>query len=155
MVDDESPNDRIPNDEVPVDEVPNDSVTGDSKVNEVLDANQRFYRAHENRDLDAMRAIWEHSERATCIHPGWPILRGWALVESGWQRILDGPGRNQFILTNQAVMIEGSLACVTLDENLVDTATAGTIAATNLFARSEAGEWKLILHHGSPVATTV
>jgi hypothetical protein len=85
-----------------------------------------------------------------CIHPGWPILRGWAQVGDSWSRILEGPGRNQFILTNVAVAVVDGMAWVTLDENLVQGASTGTIAATNLFA-GVGGEWRMILHHGSPV----
>ena len=55
-----------------------------------------------------------------------------------------------FIVTNDAAVISGDVAWVTLDENPVDRAATGTIAATNLFVRS-AGDWKLVLHHGSPV----
>jgi ketosteroid isomerase-like protein len=121
------------------------------EIERVLAANQAFYDAHEERDLDAMRAVWEHSDRVVCIHPGWPILRTWRHVEESWRRILAGPGRNQFILTNQAVAIDGDLAWVTLDENLVDRSGTGTVAATNLFART-GGRWQLVVHHGSPVA---
>jgi ketosteroid isomerase-like protein len=116
----------------------------------VLAANELFYDAHERRDVDAMRTVWEHSDRVICVHPGWPILRGWAAVEESWRRILGGPGRNQFILTNTACTVDGSIAWVTLDENLVAGSTAGTIAATNMFARNEGG-WQLVIHHGSPV----
>lgn len=117
----------------------------------VLAANQLFYDAHERRDLAAMQAIWEHSSRVVCTHPGWPILRTWPVIEESWRRILDGPGRNQFILTNVAVAIHGDLAWVTLDENLVDAGGTGTVAATNLFARTAADGWRLVVHHGSPV----
>lgn len=122
----------------------------DPAIHEVLAANQAFYDAHEQRDLEAMGTVWEHSDRASCIHPGWPILRTWPVVEESWRRILAGPGRNQFILTNESVAIENDLAWVTVDENLVDVSGAGTIAATNLFARTDDG-WRLVLHHGSPV----
>ncbi len=117
---------------------------------DVLAANQRFYDAHEARDIEAMRAVWEHSDRVICVHPGWPILRTWPVVEQSWMRILGGPGRNQFILTNESVHVDGGLAWVTLDENLVAGEASGTIAATNLFALI-GGAWKLLLHHGSPV----
>ena len=122
------------------------------RIDEVLAANQAFYDAHEQRDIEAMRSVWEHSDRAVCVHPGWPILRTWPVVEESWRRILSGPGRNQFILTNQAVAIDGDLAWVTLDENLVDAGGTGTVAATNLYARTADG-WRLIVHHGSPVMT--
>ncbi len=98
-----------------------------------------------------MAQAWEQSERAVCVHPGWPILRGWAEVERSWRGILSGPGRNQFILTNLDVTVRGDVAWVTVDENLVDGAATGTIAATNVFCRDDHGAWKLTLHHGSPV----
>jgi ketosteroid isomerase-like protein len=119
-------------------------------ADDVMAANQAFYDAHEQRDIAAMTAVWDTSDRAVCVHPGWPILRGWPAVEQSWRGIFAGPGRNQFIVTNDAVVVDGDLAWVTLDENLVDIASTGTIAATNLFARTDAG-WKLVLHHGSPV----
>ena len=119
-------------------------------ADDVMAANQAFYDAHEQRDLAAMAAVWDNSDRAVCVHPGWPILRGWLAVEESWRGIFGGPGRNQFIVTNDVVAVDGDLAWVTLDENLVDVAATGTIAATNLFARTASG-WKLVLHHGSPV----
>lgn len=121
-------------------------------TDDVLAVNQRFYDAHEQRDLAALRAVWEQSERATCVHPGWPILRGWRHVEESWRRIFAGPGRNQFILTNVEAHVVGDVAWVTLDENLVDTAHTTTIAATNTFVRGEQG-WRMVGHHGSPVMT--
>jgi ketosteroid isomerase-like protein len=122
----------------------------DPEIAEVLAANQAFYDAHEQRDIEAMRAVWEHSDRVVCVHPGWPILRTWRHVEDSWRRILEGPGRNQFILTNEAVALDGDLAWVTLDENLVAVGGTGTVAATNLYART-GDRWLLVVHHGSPV----
>lgn len=118
---------------------------------DVLAVNQAFYDAHERRDLEAMRAVWSHGDHVVCIHPGWPILRGWAQVDASWQRILAGPGRNQFIVTNDVVAVLGDVAWVTLDENIVAPGATGTVAATNTFVRTTNG-WKLVLHHGSPVA---
>lgn len=135
-------------------------------IEQVFAANQAFYDAHEQRDMAAMSAVWEHSDRVVCVHPGWPILRTWPVVEASWQRILSGPGRNQFIVTNASVTVvpigagdrsgkvtsegDGVVAWVTLDENLVEGQVAGTIAATNVFIRSD-GVWRLVHHHGSPV----
>lgn len=122
-------------------------------IDEVLAANQAFYDAHEHRDLTAMAAVWEHADRAVCVHPGWPILRTWPVIEQSWRQILAGPGRNQFILTNEAVAIDGEMAWVTVDENLVDGGMTGTVAATNVFVRTD-GAWRLVVHHGSPVMSS-
>ncbi len=121
------------------------------EIEAVLVANQAFYSAHEQRDLVAMEAVWEQGPSCVCIHPGWPILRGWDAILNSWTRIFAGPGRNQFILTNISGSVRGTTAWVTLDENMMDQANTGTIAATNMFVRTDSG-WRLVLHHGSPVA---
>lgn len=113
-------------------------------------ANAAFYAAHEERDLEAMRDVWGHGDDTVCVHPGWPILRGWEQIEESWRRIFDGPGRNQFILTNDAIEVHDGTAWVTLEENLVDRGDTQAIAATNVFVRATDG-WKLVAHHGSPV----
>ena len=50
-------------------------------IEDVLAANVSFYDAFERRSLESMGQVWEHSERVVCTHPGWPILRGWPLVD--------------------------------------------------------------------------
>lgn len=116
----------------------------------VRQANAAFYAAFEGRDLDAMSDVWEHTDRATCVHPGWPVLRGWASVAASWFALFDGPQRLQFIVTDEQVHVEGDVAWVTCNENLLDAATTSTVAATNVFVR--AGErWRLVHHHGSGV----
>ncbi len=133
------------------DQPASDPPAGGDVVAEVRAANQAFYDAHEARDLEAMAAVWAHDDGVVCVHPGWPILRGWADVEESWRRIFAGPGRNQFIVTNDEVVIAGGVAWVTLDENLMAGAMTGTIAATNVYVRAPNG-WRLTVHHGSPVA---
>ena len=126
------------------------SASTDSAEELVAAANRAFYDAHEGRDIAAMSAIWEQSARVVCIHPGWPILRGWDDVLQSWAGIFRGPGRNQFILTNEAIVVAGDVAWVTLDENLMGVEGTGTVAATNVFAKSN-DRWLLLAHHGSPV----
>ena len=126
----------------------------------VTAANAAFYEAFESRDLDRMSEVWEHSDRVTCVHPGWHVLRGWGAVAGSWFALFGGPQRLQFILTNEVVEVEGDTAWVTVDENLLDgmggeesgdMEIGGTVTAFNLYVR--AGErWNLIAHHGSPVA---
>jgi len=121
-------------------------------VDAVLAVNQRFYDAFEARDLDAMSDVWEHSERAVCTHPGWPILRGWASISASWFSLFSGPQRLQFILTGVTAEVVGDLAYVTLDENLLSSEVSGTVATIQLFARQADGTWRMVVHHGSPVA---
>ena len=117
---------------------------------DVLATNEAFYDAHERRDLNAMSEVWDHTDEVVCTHPGWPILRTWPLVEESWRRIFEGAGRNQFIITNVVAMGGRDVVWVTLDENLMQEAATGTVAATNVFIRTDLG-WRIVLHHGSPV----
>lgn len=117
-------------------------------------ANAAFYEAFERRDIDAMSDVWEHSDRVTCTHPGWAVLRGWGQVAGSWLALFSGPQRLQFILTNEVVTLAGAdAAWVTVDENLLDgEEIGGTVTALNLFVRGDDDRWRLVAHHGSPVA---
>ena len=116
----------------------------------MLRANRAFYDAFEQRDLDAMSDIWEHSDRVACVPPGWAILTGWASVSASWFALFDGPQRLQFIVTGERVEVVGDVAWVTCNENLLDTGATQAVAATNVFVRTDGG-WQLLHHHGSPV----
>lgn len=117
----------------------------------VIAAQERFYAAHEAGDLSAMEAVWEHGDDVACTHPGWPTLHGWSSVRESWRRIFAGLATNQFICTNVSVHVEGNVAWSTVDENLVANGMSGTIAATNVYVR-RGDAWKMVNHHGSPVA---
>lgn len=116
----------------------------------VAAANQAFYDAFEAGSKEALFEIWEHSDRAQCTHPGWPILRGWDDVGASWAAIIDGPQQLQFVLTNERVEVEGDVGWVTVDENLLSNMGGGTVSAVNVFTRMADG-WKMVSHHGSSV----
>ena len=119
-------------------------------IREVQAANQAFYEAFEARDLDAMSTVWERSDRALCTHPGWATLQGWAAVAASFFSLFAGPQAIQFVLTREVVMIEGDIAWVSVDENLLGDQAGATVAALNVFVRS-AGGWRMVAHHGSAV----
>ena len=129
---------------------PDPDADRDSAESAVTRANERFYAAFEAADLDAMSDLWEHSDRVTCVHPGWTELRGWAAVASSWAAMFQGSERLQFILTNCHVTVAGDTAWITVDENIIG-AESGMVASINLFVR-DGDEWRMVAHHGSGVA---
>ena len=124
-----------------------------SDVEDVRAANRAFYAAFEARDIDAMSDVWEHSDRVACTHPGWRALHGWGEVSASWYALFRGPSPLQFILTNERVEVTSDTAWVTVDEDLIGVGAGSTISAVNVFVRSGSG-WRMVLHHGSPVAPT-
>ena len=117
----------------------------------MLAANRAFYEAFEGQDLDAMSDLWVHDDDVTCVHPGWAALRGWGSVSASWVALFRSSARLQFILTEAHVQVVGDAAWVTLDENILGAASGSTVAAINVFTRID-GRWRLVAHHGSPVA---
>ena len=103
--------------------------------------------------MDAMSSIWEHSDRATCTHPGWATLRTWGTVASSYFALFNNSQHLQFVLTQQHVHIEGDMAWVSVDENLLGDQGGATVAALNIF-RYDHGQqrWMLVCHHGSVVS---
>ncbi len=125
-----------------------------SDLDGVIAANDAFYAAFEERDLDAMSKAWEHSDRVICTHPGWATLQGWGRVAASFFALFQNAQRLQFILTNEAAEVVGDVGWVTVDENILDTANATTVAALNLFTRDEDGEWLMVAHHASAVSAS-
>ncbi|WP_307797033.1 nuclear transport factor 2 family protein [Actinomadura barringtoniae] len=128
------------------------------------EANAEYYAAFEAGDLDRMSAIWaegKYAERVTCVHPGWPRLRGREEVLRSWALIMANTSYIQFVLTGVEADINGDHAVVTCSENILtadeDTEAGflagGEVVATNVFVHTE-GEWRLLLHHGSPILNT-
>jgi ketosteroid isomerase-like protein len=126
-------------------------------------ANAAYYAAFESRDPEAMAAVWEHSERVAVTHPGWPTLRGWARVAGSWDAIFTNTAFIQFVLTDEVIEVAGTTAWVTCDENILQAGSSreggedvaelqgGRVAAVNIYAYED-GRWRMVLHHGSPVA---
>lgn len=125
-------------------------------------ANAEFYAAFEAGDLDRMSAVWAdgpHAPSVSCVHPGWPLLRGREEVLRSWALIMANTPYIQFVLTDLRTEVHGDQALVTCAENILtvdDSEEAGglmaggSVVATNVFLRV-GGEWRLLLHHGSPV----
>lgn len=120
----------------------------------VVAANKAFYAAFEARDLDAMSLLWEHSDRIVCTHPGWASLRGWGQVAASFFALFQNSQHLQFILTKEKAEVAGEVGWVTVDENILQTDSATTVSALNLFVRDSDGDWVLVAHHASPVTDT-
>jgi ketosteroid isomerase-like protein len=120
----------------------------------VEEANGRFYEAFEALDLAAMDAMWAHGDDVKCVHPGWPLLTGWAAVRESWQAIFTNTEEMRLTISDVRVEAGRDLAWVTCTENILSD-VGGRVAitailATNLFARVDS-RWLLVHHHASHV----
>jgi ketosteroid isomerase-like protein len=121
---------------------------------EVMNANARFYRAFETLDTDEMDRVWAHDDHVRCVHPGWPLLSGWAAVRESWATIFANTEEMRFTLSDVQATVGGDVAWVTCTENILSEVggrvTVTAILATNVFER-EAEGWRVVHHHASHV----
>ncbi len=125
---------------------------------EILTLNRAFYDAFESLDMDAMRSVWTCTPQDVCIHPGWEIHQGWLEIQESWRAIFAGSSYMRFQLTEVNVFGRKGMTAVTCIENIYSVsgpvAQHARVACTNLFVETEGG-WKMTLHHGSPIASSV
>ncbi|CCQ89359.1 conserved hypothetical protein [Nitrospina gracilis 3/211] len=121
---------------------------------EILSANNQFYEAFNKQNLDAMKALWQDDGSSICIHPGWPVLRGFDSIIQSWKDIFENTDHMEIRLSDVSVVVSGGMAWVSCQENLFSIHMAGVqsshVHATNLF-RQFNGSWKMILHHAASV----
>ena len=114
---------------------------------DVLAANAAFYAAFNERDLDAMDALWARSLPVACTHPNRNALTGRDEVMTSWRSILENPEQPRIFASAESAYVLGDVAYVICRELV----SGSPLAATNLFARED-GDWRLVHHHSSPVA---
>jgi hypothetical protein len=116
-------------------------------ADDVLAANEAFYSAFNQKDPEAMDAIWARSVEVGCIHPGWNVLRGRDPVLESWRGILGNPAQPRILTGGAAASFFGEVAVVTCRELVA----GAPLAATNIFILED-GAWKIVHHQSGPVS---
>jgi len=121
---------------------------------EVLAANEAFYRAFEKKDIEAMSAVWSQGTGSLCIHPGRNVLRGWKEIRSSWEMIFKNTKYIEIEIDILVTEVRNNIAYVVLVENLLQVSGSRRVRAqsmaTNIFELM-AQKWYLVHHHGSPL----
>lgn len=117
------------------------------------DAEAAFYAAFVARDLDTMMSVWAGDDRIACVHPLTAPLNGRAAVAAGWHSMFEAAGQFR-VQVELAQEIRAATQVIRIvREYLVigqETEPRPPILATNIY-RKEAGGWRMVLHHASPL----
>lgn len=114
-------------------------------------AEQAFYTAIEQKDMDTMLRVWLDSEHVICIHPMGARLQGKSAVLSSWQQIFTHDDTLHFDINDVDRQLSGKLAVHILHEHVTPSGTPARttiIETTNVYKQTENG-WCMILHHAS------
>lgn len=117
------------------------------------EAEDAFYLAFSQCNLDAMMQIWLDAEHVECIHPGAARLQGSAAVRYSWQQIFAQGETLHFNIIRHHCTQSGNLAIHSVSEQIqsddASPAVAAEVFATNIYELTANG-WRMILHHASP-----
>lgn len=116
-----------------------------SDLDAVLFANEAFYRAFADRDVDAMDDLWASTAPVCCIHPGWEAIYEREDVVESWRAILTGVTPPEINCVAPRVYFYGESAFVVCFEVI----HGDHLIATNYFVREE-GRWKMVHHQAGP-----
>ena len=123
---------------------------------QILTSNQHFYDAFNKQDLAMMKEVWQDDASARCIHPGWPVLKGYEDIMQSWEDIFHHNQHMEIKVSDADVMIQDDFAWVSCQENLFSIKITGVqsskVHTTNLFTRV-GDEWKMVLHHAAALPT--
>lgn len=118
----------------------------DDETDAIIAANQAFYLAFVERDVETMAGLWARREDVCCIHPGWEAIGEYSAVIESWRTIFNNPEIPVIRCRNESVALFGDSAVVVcyevLDEDI--------LIATNIFVRED-DEWKIVHHHAGPI----
>jgi ketosteroid isomerase-like protein len=129
-------------------------------ADEVAAANAAFYAAIESGEVAQIEAVWDDADDVSCVHPGWPLVRGRSRVSRSWAVILANTAYLQFFPTDVDVTVAGDVAIVGCEHSVLARISdsegglgeTARVVATNVFRRRDDG-WRLWAHHASPVLT--
>ncbi len=117
--------------------------------------NKRFYEAIRTANLSMMEDLWAKTSDVKCIHPGWPIIRGWEQIRESWQTIFDTGGFASIEISNVYIDVndDGSawLNCTEKISYIIKNRMIITVAQTTNIFESKEEQWNIVLHHSSPM----
>jgi ketosteroid isomerase-like protein len=116
----------------------------------VLRANETFYAAFAEADIEAMGAVWAGEEPVSVIHPGMLPITGREGVLQSWRQILEPANTFDIVCVDPHVQLHGDVAIVLCQERI----DGHLLAASNTYRRTTDG-WALVLHQAGPVANMV
>lgn len=119
----------------------------------ILNLNETFYRAFQQRDLSMMNQVWWQGE-SFCIHPGGQVIKGWESICSSWLSIFRNTEQLEIDIEVVNLEIGADVAYVVVRETVLQSSRGRKMKAqsiaTNIYQKM-AQKWYLVHHHGSPI----
>ncbi len=116
------------------------------------DAEDAFYDAIEEKNLQAMLAVWDDSDETACLLPMQALAQGSEQLRQAWEPLLEGDFSLDIAVTHVHWIELGDIAIHYIQETAKvagQTQSPPPVYATNIYRKKPAG-WSMILHQNSP-----
>ena len=116
------------------------------------DAEQQFYEALQQGDLERFMAVWSDEEDIACVHPGGPRLIGLSAIRASFgEMFINGPID---VHADKVRRLHTHFSAVHSVLERVQVLTdqgrqAAWVIATNVYLKTPLG-WRIVAHHASP-----
>ena len=115
------------------------------------DAEDAYYDAIEEQNLDAMMQVWEDSEEILCLLPMQPAQRGTSSIRRAWEPLFSGEIKLDIEVKHLAWIESDQLAIHLIEEHvrIAGQADKQTVYACNIYRQGDSG-WRILMHQNSP-----
>ncbi|MGD8312484.1 MAG: nuclear transport factor 2 family protein [Gammaproteobacteria bacterium] len=117
------------------------------------DAEDAFYDALEEGDLDRMLSVWADADDICCLLPMHPLIQGRREVADMFARLFSRGHRVTLSVTHLRWLQTDDVAIHLVEEDVQNTPPGNqpppSLYGTNIYRKSGNG-WQLIVHQNSP-----
>jgi ketosteroid isomerase-like protein len=115
------------------------------------EAEDAFYDAIDEADIQTMMAVWDESDDVLCLLPMMPAHRGRHAIRATWENILQSGSPLEIQINHLSWIEHGDFALHLVEELFAvpDEPAPQRIYATNIYRKDEHG-WRLLMHQNSP-----
>ncbi|MDJ0807074.1 MAG: nuclear transport factor 2 family protein [Gammaproteobacteria bacterium] len=115
------------------------------------DAEDAYYDAIDEKDLEAMMAVWADSDDILCLLPMMPAQRGRAGIGRLWEPLMSGEVVLDMEIKHLAWLEVGDVAIHLVEEHVQAPGMESSqiVYATNVYQDTTNG-WRMLMHQNSP-----
>ena len=80
-------------------------------------------------------------------------LNGWSSVSASYLALFESDLRMQFLLTEEKIWVEGRVAWLTVEENILGDQGGATVSVQKVLVDEDGdGSWRYVSHHATLVS---
>jgi len=115
-------------------------------------AEDAYYDAFDEHDLDKMMSVWADSDETVCLLPMLMAIKGTEAIRKAYEPLLQNDSGFEIQVGHMHWIKTDDLAIHLVEEAVkVPNAPPQSVYATNIFQKDDSGSWHMTMHQNSPL----